>query len=58
MKDLDRSKFTQAVLNAGRLAGAGEAELMDPGEDSKSILGFNQFGTFGGLICVVQAAWV
>ena len=36
MKDLDRSKFTEAILNAGRQAGAGEAELIDPDEDSES----------------------
>jgi hypothetical protein len=40
MKDLDRSKFTQAVLNTGRQAGASEAEIMDPEQDSKSILCF------------------
>jgi hypothetical protein len=36
MKDLNHSKFTEAVLNTGRQVGAGEAELMDPDEDSES----------------------
>jgi hypothetical protein len=36
MKNLDRGKFMEAVLNAGRQVGAGEAELMDPDEDSES----------------------
>ena len=36
MKNLDHGKFTEAVLNAGRQVGVGEAELMDPDEDSES----------------------
>ena len=39
MKDLDCSKFTEAVLNAGRQVGVGEAELMDP-DECWSILDF------------------
>jgi hypothetical protein len=60
MKDIDRSKFTETILNVDRQVGAGEAELMDSDEDLESDQCYSSFKSIldvWGLVCVKQAAW-